>query len=155
MVDLQVREERILKIKVFGVLGAISVGIILIINLLVIPSVASVCNFNEKDYKGSDFDKAGISIEQATKSCKMNIEIFKYFSLIFLIVPIITYIFIIGSGKVDKEHKIWFTNYNGKCGRCSSTVEYMKSWWDPDNKRPVCERCAIALGFDKEIEDQK
>src|SRR5689334_15593696 len=141
MVDLQEREERMSKLKVFGGLGAISVGIILLLNLVVIPNVAGVCNFNEKDYKGSDFDKAGISIEQAKKSCNTNIEMLKYFSFVFLGIPILVYVVVIGSGKVDKEHKVWFTNYNGKCGRCSSTVKYMESWWDPDNKRPVCERC--------------
>lgn len=146
MSQIDEKKERDLKIKIIAKFFSISIGIILILNIFVLPSFESVCDIKPIDYKDSPMDKAGLSIEEARESCKSMLSQLHYGTLMFLLIPGLTIWFLFfADRKYEKEQKEWFQNYNGKCGRCSTTVTWMETWWDSDNKRPVCENCAMIL----------
>lgn len=156
MIDFQIKEERNIKIKIIAFFLGLSIATILVTNLVVIPYHEPICELNPEDYKDSPMDKAGVPMEKAKEDCKSLVVQARHFSFISLFIPILMIYLIFFTGrKLDKEHKEWFTNHNGKCGRCRSDVTWLDTWWNPDNKMPICERCAIATGLDQDKKSGK
>uniref|UniRef100_A0AAT9J7J2 ORF19 n=1 Tax=Nitrosopumilaceae spindle-shaped virus TaxID=3065433 RepID=A0AAT9J7J2_9VIRU len=83
------KKDTKVRIQLTCLMFGISILCILLINLFLIPTLETGCNITEKDFKGSQLDKSGWTLEKTIKVCKDNTNGFRYFSLCFLLPAII------------------------------------------------------------------